>query len=86
MPSIEEQLLTLQNRLLEEEKERAKIERKIDELTERADFYENLHNNERAQLFELQKKNVDAITAKSLIGIVVRRGRHRIKRMLFGDS
>lgn len=89
---LEEQLIQLQNQLLEEKKVNIRNKGKIDELIEQADFYENLHNHEQKELYELQKenellreKNVDGIKAKVLICIVIRRGWKRIKKCLLGN-
>lgn len=56
MVSIEKQLLELQNQLLEQQKKEMKSQIKIDELAERADFYENLHNQEQADLYEAENQ------------------------------
>lgn len=58
MVSIEEQLLETQNKLLEWQKNEVKNTMKIDELTERADFYENLHNKEQRNLYESENERV----------------------------
>ena len=56
MVSIEKQLITAQNELLEYKKNELKNTVKCDELAERADFYENLHNNEQRKLYETEEK------------------------------
>ncbi len=57
MISVEEQLLNAQNELLEYKKNELKNEIKYDELVERADFYEHLHNEEQKKLYLLEEKH-----------------------------
>lgn len=63
MISISEQLRITQNQLLECRKNEVKNDMKIDELTERADFYERLHNKEQEKLYESENKCVVLKTA-----------------------
>ena len=56
MVSMEEQLMEAQNQLLECRKDEVKNAMKVDELTERADFYENLHNKEQKSLYEAENE------------------------------
>lgn len=56
MISIEEQLLEAQNQLLVYKKEEMSNAMKLDELSERADFYESLHNKEQRDLYEIENK------------------------------
>lgn len=56
MVTIEEQLLEAQNRLLEWQKKEVKNTMKVDELTERAEFYENLHNKEQENLYNAENE------------------------------
>ena len=59
MSSIEEQLVDMQNRLLEYQLEEVKNINKLDEISERADFYEDLHNKEQKKLYEAEMKYSD---------------------------
>ena len=56
MVSTNEQLRIVQNQLLECRKQEVKNDMKIDELTERADFYEKLHNKKQEKLYEAENK------------------------------
>lgn len=56
--SLEEQLVELQNRLICQKVDEVKEKIKLNEMSERADFYENLHNHEKRTLYDLELENV----------------------------
>lgn len=90
--SLEEQLIELQNRMLQQKQDEVKIKEKLDELTERADFYENLHNKEqeklyeaeclctdlKEQLLETEKKSIDNTGSKQLVKTLLKRIRRKV--------
>lgn len=55
--SLENQLVELQNQLIEQTVDKVKNKIRFDEMLERSDFYENLHNKEQKDLYEMQEKN-----------------------------
>lgn len=57
--NYEKQIIELQNKVIEYEKNKIKENGKIDDISERADFYENLHNDEQRKLYELEMKYAD---------------------------
>ena len=56
--SKEEQMLEMQNALIKKRVDEIEQKEKLDKLVERADFYENLHNKERSDLYELELESV----------------------------
>ena len=57
--NLEKQLVELQNKLIEAEKNAMSNKTELDEMSERADFYENLHNKEQRDLYDMEMKYAD---------------------------
>lgn len=59
MENLEKQVVELQNKVIKYEKDKVDANCKVDEMSERADFYENLHNQEQRDLYNLEVEYAD---------------------------
>lgn len=56
--SLENQVVELQNQLINQTVNQAEEKMKLDEMVERADYYENLYNKKQAELYEAELETV----------------------------
>lgn len=57
--NVEKQLIELQNKVIHYEKNIIDHKTQLDEMSERAYFYENLHNHEQRELYDLEMRYAD---------------------------
>lgn len=56
--SLENQVVELQNQLINQMVNQTEEKMKLDEMVERADYYENLYNKKQAELYEAELETV----------------------------
>lgn len=77
-----EEILKLQNALIEQLVDKTSLKCEIDRLAERSDFYENLYNETKRELYDLEirTKNANNYGSFDLLRIIFSRVKIKIRR------